>query len=257
MNRKAIVMEAKALAAEASRLIRSYADTSFTVENKRRFDLVTDADRAAEDLIVNRLAKRFPQHGILAEEGGRMESGSDRLQWIIDPLDGTTNFAHGFPYWSVSIAWAEEGVVEVGAVADAAGRCFWAERGHGAYLDQKPIFVSTTDSLRQSLLVTGFSYTIDEDEHTNLEAFSRLTVKTQGVRRTGSAALDLCMTAMGAFDAYWEYALNAWDMAAGSLIVEEAGGRVTKPDGSPLSLDQGAVLASNGVLHDAVINELS
>ena len=243
---------ARATALEAAECAKETAAKSLDVERKGRIDLVTNADRAAEQHILQRLRSQFPEHSILAEEAGRIGSPLGQAQWIVDPLDGTTNFAHGFPYWSVSIAWASDGKVQVGAVADSHGGCYWAVRGAGAWYNEERLAVSDTASLEQSLLVTGFSYTIRDDSDTNMEAFRRLTLQTQGVRRTGSAALDLCMVAAGALDAYWERHMNSWDLAAGTLIVEEAGGQVTDADGTPYTLESDSVLASNGKLHDLV-----
>ncbi len=251
-----IAQLARATAVEAAALIRRTAESTMDVQHKGRIDLVTTADRAAETYILQQVRSGYPEHGILAEEAGHLGSSDSRAQWIVDPLDGTTNFAHGFPYWSVSIAWAEDGQVQVGAVADASGRCYWAVRGEGAWCDEVPLQVSVTPSLEQSLLVTGFSYTIQEDSDTNMAAFERLTLQTQGVRRTGSAALDLCMVASGALDAYWERYMNPWDLAAGTLIVEEAGGRVSDADGAAYTLQSTSVLASNGLLHQAVAGQL-
>jgi myo-inositol-1(or 4)-monophosphatase len=215
-------------------------------------DLVTEADREAEHAVIRTLNRAFPQHAILAEESGANEARSPH-RWIIDPLDGTTNFAHRFPQFCVSIAYERRGRVELAVVFDALKReTFFAVRGRGARLNSKPIRVSATPSLDLALLATGFPYDRRERRNFYLTFWEAFMMRTQGVRRTGSAALDLCYVACGRVDAFWEFGLRPWDVAAGSLIVSEAGGRVTNLDGSALDIDARKILASNGRLHRAM-----
>jgi len=212
-------------------------------------DLVTEADREAEQAVIRMLNRAFPQHAILAEESGANEARSAH-RWIIDPLDGTTNFAHGFPQFCVSIAYEKRGRVELAVVLDASKReMFLAARGRGARLNGKPIRVSATPSLDRALLATGFPYDRRERRNFYLTFWEAFMMRTQGVRRTGSAALDLCYVACGRVDAFWEFGLRPWDVAAGALVVSEAGGRVTNLDGSALDIEARKILASNGRLH--------
>ncbi|MGH7914899.1 MAG: inositol monophosphatase family protein [Candidatus Binataceae bacterium] len=215
-------------------------------------DLVTEADREAEQAIIRTLNRAFPDHAILAEESGANARLSEH-RWIIDPLDGTTNFAHGFPQFCVSIAYERRGRIELAVVFDALKReLFVAARGRGARLNARPIQVSATPSLGQALLATGFPYDRRERRNFYLAFWEAFMMRTQGVRRTGSAALDLCNVACGRVDAFWEFGLRPWDVAAGALIVTEAGGRVTNLDGSALDLEARKILASNGTLHRAM-----
>jgi myo-inositol-1(or 4)-monophosphatase len=215
-------------------------------------DLVTEADRESEQAIIRTLNRTFPDHAILAEESGANARQSAH-RWIIDPLDGTTNFAHGFPQFCVSIAHEHRGRLELALVFDALKReLFVAARGRGARLNGRPIHVSATPSLDRALLATGFPYDRRERRNFYFTFWEAFMMRTQGVRRTGSAALDLCYVACGRVDAFWEFGLRPWDVAAGALIVAEAGGRVTNLDGSALDLDARKILASNGKLHSAM-----
>ncbi|HZO82808.1 MAG TPA: inositol monophosphatase family protein [Candidatus Binataceae bacterium] len=215
-------------------------------------DLVTEADREAEAAVIAIISRAFPDHAILAEESGANAQRSAQ-RWIIDPLDGTTNFAHGFPQFCVSIAYERRGRVELGVVFDALKReLFVAARGRGARLNGKRIRVSRTPALEFALLATGFPYDRRERRHFYLTFWEAFMMRTQGVRRTGSAALDLCYVACGRVDAFWEFGLHPWDVAAGALVVTEAGGRVTNADGSRLDLGGRQILASNGRLHRAM-----
>lgn len=222
------------------------------IRYKGEVDLVTDVDERAERMIHEMLRGAFPGYGILAEEGGRT-AGEGEARWIVDPLDGTTNFAHGLPIFSVSIALERSGAVVLGVVHDPmAGETYVAERGAGATLNGEPIRTSNTGELGEALLVTGLPYD-RADMPPALELFGRLALVSRGMRRLGSAALDLCYVAAGRLDAYFERGIHAWDIAAGSLILEEAGGRVTDYRGRKPDLEGGEIVASNGPLHEALI----
>jgi myo-inositol-1(or 4)-monophosphatase len=211
-------------------------------------DLVTEADHEAEAAVIRTIRRAFPQHAILAEETGRSVERSEH-RWIIDPLDGTTNFAHGYPQFCVSIGYERRGRMEFGVVYDAAKKeCFAARRGKGARLNGRPIHVSKVRDLSAALLCTGFPYDRRERRRFYLCFWENFMTRVQAVRRAGAAALDLCYVACGRVDGFWEFGLKAWDVAAGSLIVEEAGGRVANMDGTPLDLEAGRILATNGLL---------
>ena len=234
------------VARDAGALLREKLSEPRTISEKRPHDLVTDADSASERLIVARIREAFPNASILGEEGGDYAGDADE-RWIVDPLDGTTNYAHGYPMFCVSIAYERAGVVEAGAIyAPQLDACFAAARGGGATLDGVPIRVSTLARVGESLVCTGFMPAAYERNGRYFAAVSRVA---QGVRRDGSAALDLAMVAAGRFDAFWERDLKPWDVAAGALIITEAGGRVTAMDGTPLALSAGSILASNGIVH--------
>ncbi len=230
--------------------------TKIAVAHKGVIDLVTEADLAAEALIVSVLEREFPGCAILAEEG---HGGTARgpFTWIIDPLDGTTNYAHGLPFFSVSIGLEVEGEIEFGVVhIPALEEVFIAHRGLGARLNGMPIHVSGTSSLDASLLTTGFPYDIRTSRETNLEHFAEFSRRSFAVRRAGSAAMDFCYVAAGYYDGFWELKLNPWDCAAGYLMVREAGGRVTNFCGRAGSIYDRASLATNGLIHDAMLNLL-
>jgi len=231
----------------------SYFDRQIKIEYKGDADLVTAADRAAEKLIVERLQARWPEHGIVGEEGTRSETGAD-YRWFVDPLDGTTNFAHGYPVFCVSIALArKDDQLEAGVLYDPTrNELFAAERGHGATLNGKPLLVSKTARLAESILGTGFP-SHKRHQNPNIHFYQQLTLRSHGVRRAGSAALDLANVAAGRYDGFWEFNLNSWDTAAGVLIVQESGGVVTRFDGSPFRLDSREVLATNGLIHEEVL----
>lgn len=223
------------------------------VEHKGEIDLVTAADKAAEDFLVARITASFPAHDYVAEEGHRKSTGHD-LAWYIDPLDGTTNFAHAYPVFCVSIALTERGRPILGVVHDPCrGETFTAVRGGGARLNGKPLRVSGEANLRRALLCSGFPYAFAADPR-NLRLWGAFLNAALSVRRDGSAALDLCYVAAGRYDGFWELGLNSWDIAAGAVILEEAGGRATQFDGAPLELDGKAILATNGKLHAAMEN---
>ncbi|MGH7841905.1 MAG: inositol monophosphatase family protein [Candidatus Binataceae bacterium] len=220
-------------------------------------DLVTEADREAETAAIEVLQRAFPAHAILAEESGATSSASEH-RWIIDPLDGTTNFAHAFPQFCVSIAYERRGELQAAVILDALRReLFTARRGGGARLNGKPIRVTRTPSLESALLVTGFAYDRRERRRFYLAFWEAFMLRTHGVRRTGSAALDLAWVACGRADAFWEFGLKPWDVAAGALLVEEAGGQVGNMDGTPLDLAAGQILATNRRLHSAMLETIA
>lgn len=244
-------------AKQAGALLLSYAKAGFRIEHKNPIDLVTDADRAAERCILELIRSRFPSHRILAEEQGPTVPTPSRYQWIVDPLDGTTNFAHGFPFYSVSIGVERDGTGLIGVVFDPTrNELFTAQAGAGARLNGTTLAVSRIDHLDQALLVTGFSYDIRETANNNLDHFARFALKAQGLRRTGSAALDLCYVASGRFDGFWEVRLSPWDMAAGTVILSEAGGIVTDLAGGTHSIYGKELVASNGLIHPAMLEIL-
>jgi myo-inositol-1(or 4)-monophosphatase len=223
------------------------------IRHKGTIDLVTDVDKACEDAILEVIRARFADHDIVAEETHIDRTGS-RHVWYVDPLDGTVNFAHGYPFFSASVALAIDGEAVAGAVYDPIKEeLFTAERGGGAHVNGRPLRVSHASTLVESLLVTGFPYDIHDDVDGKLRVFRRFMAVAQAIRRDGSAALDLCYLAAGRIDGFFEERLNAWDMAAGNLLVEEAGGRVSRYDGAPLLLRNDEILASNGTLHEAML----
>jgi myo-inositol-1(or 4)-monophosphatase len=225
------------------------------LERKGVIDLVTETDRRAEALILERLRQRFPSHGVLAEESGA--AAGSAVRWLIDPLDGTTNYAHNYPFFCVSIAAEVEGRLAAGAIYDPVrDEMFAASAGQGATLNGAPIQVSAVQRLVDGLLVTGFPYDVREHPEKHVPLFQAFLTRAQAVRRDGSAALNFCYLAMGRFDGFWEARLSAWDMAAGVLIVREAGGRVTRYDGSEFALDGKQVLATNGSLHEEMMEVL-
>lgn len=229
------------------------------ISTKGDIDLVTEADLAAEKLIIERIRSHYPRHAILAEESGasvELDAGKSDWKWIIDPLDGTTNYAHGYPCFCVSIAVERAGQIELGVVYDPTrDELFAAERGQGATLNERPIRVSTIADLNSAMLCTGFPYNVRERPDFARE-FINFTMTAQAVRRDGSAALDLAYLACGRFDGFWEDGLNAWDIAAGLLLIEEAGGRVTDFRGAPLSIYTPKVLATNGLVHETMMGVL-
>jgi myo-inositol-1(or 4)-monophosphatase len=226
------------------------------IEHKGEIDLVTEVDRACEDAILEIVRGRFPDHDIVTEETDLARSGS-RYLWFVDPLDGTTNFAHGYPFFCASVALAVDGGVVAGAVYDPIKEeLFTAERGEGARLNGRRLRVSASAVLLRSLLVTGFPYDLRTDLASSLSLFNRFMGEARAIRRDGAAALDLCYVAAGRTDGFWEERLNPWDVMAGALMVEEAGGRVSRFDGTPLGLRADEIVASNGVLHEAMLEVL-
>lgn len=241
----------------AGRIIRDGMTLPLEVRYKGEINLVTQIDVAAERAIVERLRAHGPDHSIVAEEGSGHE-GPSPYRWFIDPLDGTTNYAHRFPFFCVSIGLQFETGVVLGVVYDPVrDELFTAVRGSGARCNDRPIAVSTTTELSGSLLVTGFAYDAQRTTHANFPHFANMSRVAQGIRRTGSAALDLCYVAAGRSDGFWELNLSPWDTAAGLVLVEEAGGRVTDFAGAPFSPYGTQVVASNGVIHAAMLSVLA
>jgi myo-inositol-1(or 4)-monophosphatase len=248
-----------AIAREAGALLMDYFHQHLKIEYKGDADLVTAADRASEVLIRERIREQWPTHDVLGEEQGLSDQGSE-YRWYVDPLDGTTNFAHGYPVFCVSIALEHQGLKQkgkriAGVIYDPTrDEVFSAEPGKGAQLNGEAIHVSKTAMLKESLLGTGFP-SHKRHKNPNIYFYHQITLRSHGVRRAGSAALDLCNVACGRYDGFWEFNLNPWDTAAGVLIVEEAGGTVTRFDGSPFELNSRETVASNGLIHDAVLRE--
>jgi len=243
------------IAREAGALLMEYFRQRVTVEYKGEADLVTVADRKSELLIRERLRERWPGFDILGEEGGLQDTGSD-YRWYVDPLDGTTNFAHGFPVFCVSMGLDYKGERIAGVVYDPTrDELFAAERGGGVFLNQQPIRVSKVGKLSECLVATGFP-SHKRHKNPNIFFYHQITLHTHGVRRAGSAALDLCYVACGRLDGFWEFNLNPWDTAAGVLLVAEAGGKVSDFKGGPFQLDSRETLASNGLVHEQLLNEI-
>ena len=243
------------IAREAGALLMDYFRQRVTVEYKGEADLVTVADRKSELLIRDRLHERWPSFDILGEEGGLQDTGSD-YRWYVDPLDGTTNFAHGFPVFCVSMGLDYKGERIAGVIYDPTrDELFSAELGGGAFLNQQPIRVSKVARLAECLVATGFP-SHKRHKNPNIFFYHQITLHTHGVRRAGSAALDLCYVASGRLDGFWEFNLNPWDTAAGVLMVQEAGGTVSDFKGRPFQLDSRETLASNGLVHEQLLNEI-
>jgi myo-inositol-1(or 4)-monophosphatase len=243
-------------AVDAGRLLERNSDRAVSVHHKGKIDLVTEMDVKSEKLIVSRLKKLFPTFSFLTEEAEAVDTDSD-FRWIIDPLDGTTNYAHGFPIWCVSIALEYRREIVVAVVyVPILDELFTATMHESAKLNGKSIKVTEREQLTDSLLATGFPYDIRTSEENNLDYFSRFAVRAQAIRRAGSAALDLCYLAAGRFDGFWELKLHPWDTAAGILIVEQAGGRVSDFDGGKYSIFDKNLLASNGKIHVQMVDVL-
>jgi myo-inositol-1(or 4)-monophosphatase len=243
-------------AKHAGRVLTALVIPGVEVEHKGAIDLVTEADRQSEEIIVRALRKSFPSDDILTEESENARTTSNR-RWIVDPLDGTTNYTHRFPVWCVSIAFERKGIIEVGVVYDPNRKeLFTARRGRGAFLNGSRINVSQQRDLSKSLLVTGFPYDVHTSEQDNLGLFGKFIKQAQAVRRSGSAAVDLVYVACGRFDGFWEMKLSPWDTAAASLVVAEAGGKVTDFSGKSFSCYDRECLASNGKIHRAMLDVL-
>jgi myo-inositol-1(or 4)-monophosphatase len=257
---KPSLTELETLAREAGKILRSGYEARpgmanhLEVNYKGTIDLVTDVDIQSEKYLIEIIRQRYPDHRIVSEESG-VNQGGDCCIWYIDPIDGTVNFAHGIPFFSVSIAYAYHGQIELGVVFDPMrDECFSAEQGRGAWLNGSPIRANAAIDLDHSLLATGFAYDIRTNPDNNLNHHARFALRSQGVRRLGSAALDLCYVAAGRFDGYWELRLNSWDIAAGGLIAQEAGAVVTDMNGDPKYLEaslsiQTSILAGNPAIH--------
>ncbi len=224
----------------------------------REKNLVTEIDKGSEEIIIGIIKRHFPQHDILAEESAKDTKITSDFRWIIDPLDGTTNFTHSFPVFCVSIGVEYKGSLLAGVIYDPNfDELFTAEKGKGAFLNAKRMTVSTINSLTKSLLVTGFPYNIAENPHNAIEHFANFLMKAQAVRRMGSAAIDLAYVAAGRYEGFWEVALNPWDMAAGALLVSEAGGTITDFRGGGFSIYKPEILATNSLVHAEMIGVLT
>ncbi|MFN7946624.1 MAG: inositol monophosphatase family protein [Blastocatellia bacterium] len=241
-------------AREAGAILRDYAARGFEITNKGRINLLTEADLASEKHIKELIASHYPAHRIVAEESGVSDHRDFEYCWIIDPLDGTTNFAHGFPCFAVSIGIEHKGQPVAGAIYDPSrDEMFAAERGAGATLNGQQIRVSDVEQLERALVVSGFPYDVRERMDEYLPAWRAFLEHAQGVRRFGAAAIDLAYVACGRLDGFWEHGLNAWDTAAGAVIVEEAGGRMSKLDGSPFDPYVPSMLCTNGQVHEEML----
>lgn len=245
------------IAQQAGAILREYANRPHNTERKRAFELVTDADRASEQFIVTAIRKQFPDHAILAEEGGGVEHDSP-WQWLIDPLDGTNNFAHGLPFYCVSLGLLHKGEPFLGVVYDPnREQLFAAEHGQGATLNGAPIHVSAAPTLGDSLLSTGFPYDFATNQHNNVAEFIRVHRHVQGVRRAGAAALDLANVACGRLEAHWELGLQPWDAAAGARLLLEAGGQISDRFGQPWTPWSSSMVATNGHIHNELLEVLN
>ena len=246
------------LARGAGKILRECSGKHLQIKQKGEIDLVTEADQHSEAYLISEIRQHFPNHRIITEESGELPGAQDQV-WYLDPLDGTLNYAHGLPIYAVSIAYEENGQLLLGVVYDPErDECFSAERGRGAWLNGEPIRVSAIQELGRSLVGTGFPYDVRSNPNNNLDNYATATVLAQAVRHMGAAARDLCYVAAGRLDAFWELRLNAWDIAAGGLIAEEAGAIVTKVSGDPqYMLKPYSILAANPYLHPQVLNFLN
>lgn len=243
---------------EAGRIQLSYFRTGLRIDKKGTIDIVTEADVAVEKMFRALIAERFPSHAVVAEEMGQGGAADASHEWVFDPIDGTTNFAHGIPFFCASLALEIDGVAEVAAIYEPTRReLYTAERGIGAWLNGEPLHVSATDALIDSVVCTGFPYSILDEREEPVAIFGRFLGSSRAVRRFGSAALDLAYVAGGRLDAFYEANLNRWDIAAGALLVQEAGGMVTAYGGGAFSAKTGEILASNGRLHGAMQDVIS
>ncbi len=246
------------LAKSAGKIQMSYFGKISSLNKKSSsIDLLTIADKESEIYIINKIKKKYPNHSILSEESGEINNDNE-YRWVIDPLDGTTNFVHNLPIFAVSIALQKNNKTICAVVYNpAADKCFYAQKESSAYLNDQKINVSKSDNLNDSLLVTGFPYLHDERYDLSFEIFKEFYDRTRGLRRLGSAALDLCFVAMGRFDGYYEYNLYPWDICAGAFILEKSGGKVTDWDNSKLKLSGERILATNNYIHSNMINILN
>ncbi len=241
-------------AEEAGKILLEYHNKDFIIESKEIIsNLVTEVDKKSESKIIEIIKNNFPDDSILSEEIGSIEAGSN-CKWIIDPIDGTINYAHGIPLFCVSIGIEKDGEIIMGLVYNPlSGEKFFAEKNKGAFLNEKKISVTNEKNLRKALLVTGFPYDSSRNPNKPVDVFGRFVMLDIPIRRLGSAALDLCWTACGRFDGFWEYNLNPWDTAAGFLILKEAGGKVTDFNGKDYSVYSKEILATNGLLHEDIL----
>jgi len=252
MNRAKIKSTLLQALKEAGSVLKSDISEKKVIEKKSELSLVTETDKKCDEIVLGLIHENFPDHAILSEESPAKEGSSSR--WIIDPLDGTTNFAHSFPVAAVSIAYEEKGRVEIGGVFDPfRDELFYAERGNGATLNEKPMVVSKTPTLAETLVATGFPYDRRKNPEDYLDVVKAFMMKVQGIRRTGAAAIDLCYVACGRLDGFWELKLQPWDMAAASLIVKEAGGKLSNYSGGTHTLDEIQTVASNGFIHGEML----
>ena len=243
-------------AESAGKIIKDKVGKLSRLDYKGAFNIVTEADKASEAEIIRIIRSEFADHQILGEESGAHTSES-KQRWLIDPVDGTTNYAHGYPFFCISIGFEDDGEMAYGLVFNPmSNELFQAEKGKGATLNGEPIHCSKVKTLSESLLATGFPSDSANAKVSNMIQFQKLTDLCHGVRRDGSAALDLCFVACGRMDGFWEFKLSPWDLAAGTLIVREAGGRVTSPEGTDFDLNSGHVLASNSLVHDEIVSVL-
>lgn len=248
--------EAEEIAQKAGQMLRENINTSAEIFFKGAVDLVTDFDNRAQRMIFDHLSACFPDHDFMGEEGLSKDKGEE-FRWIIDPLDGTTNYAHGFPIFCVSIALEWKGEIVLGVVYDPMrGEMFSAVKGESAFIDGKKIQVSSIDDLDKSLVATGFPYDLRESNVNNIDHFNNFVVRVQAIRRCGSAAMDLCYVACGRFDGFWELKLNPWDVAAGALIVKEAGGKISDFKNGESSIFGSEILATNGLIHTQMVEVL-
>jgi myo-inositol-1(or 4)-monophosphatase len=244
------------LARKSGALLKEKFSQTHKIQYKGDIDIVTEADKMSEDLIIAAISQKFPDHGILSEESPVI-TGVGKLRWIIDPLDGTTNYSHGYPVFCVSVALENEGTIVLGVIYDPMREdMFVAIRGEGAYLNDKKLKVSSVNNLSRSLLATGFPYDIRDSKENNLDYFNAMAINVQAIRRAGAAALDLANLAAGRFDGFWELKLKPWDTAAGCLLVTEAGGVISDIAGGKWHLQSPSLLASNALIHEQMIKIL-
>ena len=257
MNQMEMLEFAKITAKGAGAILMEHFGKISSYDRKSsHIDLLTIADTQSEAFILKEITKTFPDHHIIAEESATVENNSD-YRWVIDPLDGTTNFVHSLPIFAVSIGLEYKDETIVGVVYNpAADKCFWAEKNGGAFLNGEAIHITSTNTLSNSLLVTGFPYINDDRWRKGFDLFKTLYGKTQGVRRLGAAALDFCFVAMGRFEGFWEFGLQPWDVCAGALIVKEAGGKVSDWGNSPMPFSGNRILATNGHIHKEMLEVL-
>jgi myo-inositol-1(or 4)-monophosphatase len=257
IKRNKMIQDIINISHEAGGIVREGFGKNFGIEYKtNESNLVTDIDKASEKYIKEFIQKKYPSHSILAEEGGETKNESEYL-WVVDPIDGTTNFAHGLPIFSISIGLQKKGKTIAGVVYDVMQDITYsAESGSGSFANSQKIVVSKNGNLSHSVLVTGFPYNISDNPENALEKFTALTKASRGIRRLGSAAIDFCYVAKGVFDGFWEVYLHPWDVCAGKLIVEEAGGKVTGFDGEEIDIYSRRILATNGHIHNRMIEFL-